>query len=159
MPLPTASFVAADTVIALRSYVTFTPAPSGTAVSFSAKMVDYQGDIEVKKRLIPGAGGVLRPDRIVQTSAEESMTFEIEEIKAAHAILGNRLNGLVKGAVTVWITDPDDASGKAKLKTDDFACVVQREGNISFNDDFSKVKLKFTCTKGADITFSVDATA
>lgn len=163
MATPTQNFIPGDTVYGIRSYLRFVPlvnGVAGTPVEAVTKMLDNDASNELAKRMRPGADGVLRPDRIVRKSAEESFSFEIEELKKGAAFLGgNRLNGLVKGTFTIWITDPDDLDGKVKLKSEEFAGVITREGNMAFNDDFSKMKLKVTSSADHDIVFAFDGNA
>lgn len=160
MALPTVTHTPANTVYGGRSFLVFTPSGvSPTPVEVISKMVDYTGDSELAQRLVPDAKGVMRPDRIVRKSAGESFTFETEELAKVTAILGGGLNGLATGTAVVFITDPDDAAGKVAIKSESFPCIVQRDGNVSFNDDFAKAKIKVTSTKVGDITFTLDGDA
>lgn len=160
MPLPTVAHTPANTVYGGRSYLVFTSnAATPVVTEVISKMVDYSGDSELAKRMVPDAKGVMRPDRIVRKSASESFVFETEELTKVTAILGGSLNGFATGTAVVFICDPDDASGKVAVKSESFPCTVSRDGNISFQDDFSKAKIKVESTKVGDITFTLDGDA
>lgn len=163
MPVPNASFAPADTVYGVVSYIEFTPAGVGAvAVAARCKMLDADAQNEIKFRKVPDAAGVLRKDRAVRAEAGEEFTFEIEELKKGSQFLlaaGTTLNGFARGTATIWITDPDDAANKAKLKSEAFPCCLVRDGSVAFKDDFSMMKIKITSLKAGDVTFTYDGNA
>lgn len=127
---------------------------------FEVEQLDDDPEQEEKELQRPDAAGVLRTVRTVQTKSVEKFTFGLSEVKRLLEIFGGALSGRVNGTATIWIPDPDDASGKVSLKSeDDFACVITRDGKLTFgNSDFSKASIRLKSLKTGPIAWTADAT-
>jgi hypothetical protein len=130
-------------------------------VVVEAGQLDDDPEQETKYLDRPDAKGRLRHVRAVETKANEKWSFTFDSVKTLPAIFGGALRGRKTGTATLWIPDPDDATGKVALKSeDDFACVVTRDGILTFgNSDFSKAKIKIESLKNGDIQWTRDAAA
>ena len=129
---------------------------AGSPVEMISMMVDYEGQNETILNLAPGADSIARPNRESQKSSQEAFTFDLVEISKVITLLGG-LNKVIKGVVEIWVYDPDDASGVAKLRTNAFACSAKRVGNVGFGgDDFSKTQVKYLNLSGADVDITPD---
>ena len=155
MALPTVAFDSTKTIIPQKSFAVFTPA-GGTAVELVGKVANYDQSIDTVKREIPGSDNLLRADRIVAIRQTESFKFEVEEVARLVDVFGG-LSGIKQGAVMLYIVDPDDASTKVAIKTNNFACTATLDGGVNFTaNEFSKGMIMFEARE--KITFSIDAT-
>lgn len=130
-------------------------------VIFEAKKVGSTAANEEKTLERPDSTGTLRVVRRVLTKQEESFTFETDEPKRLLKLFGGALSGLITATATLWIPDPQDASGKVALKSEkDFSCALTRDGDLTFGgQEFSSSTLKLTSNKQGAITWTADATA
>lgn len=161
MSAPTATQTPADLVHGVRSYIRYTPS-AGDPIELLCTLTSYEGNLETIKNMVPGTDNVLRPNRESQKSSEEAFIIDAKELKKVHELLGGGFNKLRKGGtVQLWIYDPDDASGKVKIKTNIFACSLKRDGGtIDFGaDDFAATKVRITNLSGADVTTTFDGNA
>lgn len=130
----------------------------GKITALIGKVANYEQTIDTVKREVPGSDNMLRADRIVAIKQAESFKFELEEVNRLADLFGTSLSGIKQGTVQIWITDPDDASGKVAIKTNAFACTVTLDGGINFTaNEFSKATVLFYARER--VTFSIDATA
>lgn len=159
MPLPSSPFAKAKSIYAGLCIVEFTP-DGGSAVTFETKMLTQGLEQETKDIELPDAKGVLRKVRTVLVKQQESFTFELMEVKRLLDIFGNAMAGRVTGICTLYIPDPDDATGKLSLKSETgFACTITRDGNVDFgNGDFSKATIKVESNKQGAISWTPDWT-
>lgn len=159
MSLPTSPFDASKSIFAGLSVIQLKIGV--TTYVFEASNLDDDNEQEIKSVQRPDSSGTLRKARTVQTKANEKWTFGLDEVKRLLDIFGGHLRGRKSATCTLWIPDPDDASGKVALKSeDDFPVTVSREGKLSFgNSDFSKVSILIESNKIGDVTWTADATA
>lgn len=129
-------------------------------VATTGKKLDSSLEQEEKKLEVPDATGMLRPVRKVLIKQQESFTFSFAEVKRLLKIFNGALAGRRSGTATLFLPDPDDASGKVALKSEkDFACTITREGNLSFGTgDFPEATIKLDSNKLGAITWTADAT-
>jgi hypothetical protein len=128
---------------------------------FESRLLESKLDQEEKAIEMPDSSGILRKVRTMLSKQQENFTFESPQPKRLLKIFSSALGGRVAGTCTLWIPDPDDASGYVSLKSEaDFAATVTRDGNIKFGDsDFSKVTLNIESNKQGAITWTADASA
>lgn len=159
MPLPSSTFDPAKSIFAGLSIIQFTPS-GGSAIVFESRLLDNELEQEEKSIELPDAAGVLRKVRTVLSKQQESFKFELVEAKRLLDIFGNALAGRKVGVATIYIPDPDDASGKVALKSETgFACTVIRDGGVKFGDaDFTKATIKIESNKKGAITWTPDYT-
>lgn len=129
-------------------------------VAVAGKKLDSTLEQEEKKLEVPDSTGMLRPVRKVLIKQEESFTFAFTEVKRLLKIFGGALAGRRSGTATLYLPDPDDASGKVALKSEkDFACTITRDGGLSFSTgDFPEATIKLDSNKLGAITWTADAT-
>lgn len=146
--------------VALTLTTALTAATFSAAAVFEAKKIDSKLSEEKKHLEMPDKKGVLRKARTVVTKSDESFVFEVPEVKRLLDIFGGSLAGSVKVAVTIWIPDPDDATGKVALKSEDnFAATISREGDVSFGgSEFSQANILIESNKLGAVTWTPDAT-
>ena len=104
-----------------------------------------------------GDDGIQRTKRKVRSESVSKISWEVDEAKRLRDVFAGRLSGLaVALSVTVWIRDPDDASGKVALKSSSFAANITRDGEVNFE---KKVVATLTAesTEDAAITYEADA--
>lgn len=128
---------------------------------FEVDQLDDDPEQQVKQLKRPDAQGRLRPVRTVESEAAEKWTYNLQELKRVLELFGGKMRGRKDGTATMWIPDPDDATGTVALKSqDDFAVTVSREGKITYgNSDFSKTTIKVESRESDDITWTADAAA
>jgi len=130
-------------------------------VIFEAAQLDDDPQQEMKYIDRPDSTGVLRHARGVRTKSFENFTFGLDEVKRLLEIFAGSMSGRRTGYCTLWIPDPDDATGKVSLKSEaDFACTITRDGKITHgNSDFSKVTIKIESNKIGEVTWTRDGDA
>lgn len=126
----------------------------------AGKKLDSALEQESKTLEVPDDEGVLREVRRVTVKQKESFTFGFTEVKRLLRIFSNGLAGRRSGTATIFLPDPDDVAGKCALKSEkDFACVVEREGNLSFGTgEFPEATIRLDSQKRGVITWTADAT-
>ncbi|MBC2592697.1 hypothetical protein H5P28_00325 [Ruficoccus amylovorans] len=143
--------------------ITLTSALSAATFSaaavFEATKVDSKLSEEKKHIERPDKKGVLRKQRTVTTRSDESFVFDVQEVKRLLDIFGGSLTGSARVSVTLWIPDPDDATGKVALKSEDnFPATISREGDLSFGGgEFSQSNILIESNKPGAITWTADA--
>lgn len=159
MALPTSPFDTTKSIYAGLSIISLKIPAGGSAVVFEARKLDQPIEQTEKSIEMPDAAGVLRKVRTVLTNHQESFSFELVEPKRLLSIFGNALSGRKTGTCTLYIPDPNDASGKVALTSEsDFAVTVTRDGSITFGDaDFTKATIKIESNKSGAITWTADA--
>jgi hypothetical protein len=127
---------------------------------FEAQQLDDDPEQEVKYLDRPDITGELHHARSVVIKGFEKWTFGLDEVKRLLEIFSGSLRGRKTATCTLWIPDPDDASGKCSLVSEtDFSCVVTRDGKISHGaGDFSKTSIKIESMKVGNLTWTKDAT-
>lgn len=157
MPLPTATYDAAQTIAGRQSIVSITPA-GGSAVHLLVKLLDYDGTLELARNQAPGASnGPVFTARVWEKSRAEFLKVETEEIEKVKTLLGS-LTGLKHGTCTARIRDPEDTAAIVAMQSDDFACSVYRDpASVRFSgDDLAKVTLVIESRKDGAITWTKD---
>lgn len=159
MALPTSPFDTTKSIYAGLSIISLKIPAGGSAVIFEARKLEQPIDQTEKSIEMPDSAGVLRKVRTVLTNHQESFSFELVEPKRLLSIFSNSLSGRKTGTCTLYIPDPNDASGKVALTSEtDFACTVTRDGAITFGDaDFTKATIKIESNKQGAITWTADA--
>ncbi|MGH8021327.1 MAG: hypothetical protein ACREIA_24205 [Opitutaceae bacterium] len=157
MALPTAPFDAAKSLFSGLNIIEFTPT-GGSKLTFESKKLDHQYAPEYFEHKRPDASGVLRIARKVLVGSTESWMYEVDEAKRLLDLFSNSLAGIVDGVCTLWQPDPSDASGKVAMKSAEFACTVEREGDLAGgNSALSIAQIKITSKKLGPVTFTKDA--
>ena len=104
-----------------------------------------------------GTDGVQRTKRKVLSESVNEISWEVDEAKRLLDIFGGRMNGLaVARGVTVWVQDPDDATGKCALKSTEFPANITRDGEVTM-DKKVVATLKAENTGDTPITYTSDA--
>ena len=104
-----------------------------------------------------GTDGVQRTKRKVLSESVNEISWEVDEAKRLLDIFGGRMNGLaVARGVTVWVQDPDDASGKCALKSIEFPANITRDGEVTMEKKVVAT-LKAENTGDTPITYTPDA--
>jgi len=104
-----------------------------------------------------GTDGVQRTKRKVLSESSNEISWEVDEAKRLLDIFGGRMNGLaVARGVTVWVQDPDDATGKCALKSTEFPANITRDGEVTMEKKVG-VTLKAENTGDTPITYTPDA--
>ena len=127
---------------------------------FEAQLLTSKNDQEEKSIMAPDASGILRKARTVLTKQAEDFPLEILEVKRLLDIFDGALAGRKVGTCTIWIPDPDDATGTVALKSEtDFACTVTRDGDVPFGQsDASKATINIESNKAGLVTWTADTT-
>lgn len=83
----------------------------------------------------------------------------MDEAKRLLEIFDGNLAGRVTGTCTMWLPDPDDATGYVALKSEnDFAVTVTRDGDTKFGDgDFTKPSINIESNKQGAISWTADS--
>jgi hypothetical protein len=157
MPLPSAPFDPAKSIFAGLSIVVIKI--GATEHVFESKMLKHKLDQELKHIERPDAKGILRRVRTVIVKQFESWQFEIDEAKRVIDLFDGALAGRVDAKCTIWTPDPDDATGKVALKSEEeFDVSFTREGDLDFgNSEFTKVTINIDSNEQHAIEFEVDA--
>jgi len=157
MAIPTSPFDPAKSIFAGLCVVQIKI--GATTYVFESKMLKHTLEQEIKHIEHPDAAGVLRRVRSVITKQFESWKFEMDEAKRVLDLFGNALAGRAVAEATLWIPDPDDASGLIALKSEVlFACFVTRDGDMDFgNSEFTKATITIESNKAGAVTFTPDA--
>ena len=104
-----------------------------------------------------GTDGVQRTKRKVLSESSNEINWEVDEAKRLLDIFGGRMNGLaVARGVTVWVQDPDDATGKCALKSTEFPANITRDGEVTIEKKVVAT-LKAENTGDTPITYTPDA--
>lgn len=104
-----------------------------------------------------GTDGVQRTKRKVLSESSNEISWEVDEAKRLLDIFGGRMNGLaVARGVTVWVQDPDDATGKCALKSTEFPANITRDGDVTMEKKVVAT-LKAENTGDTPITYTPDA--
>lgn len=104
-----------------------------------------------------GTDGVQRTKRKVLSESSNEISWEVDEAKRLLDIFGGRMNGLaVARGVTVWVQDPDDATGKCALKSTEFPANITRDGEVTMEKKVVAT-LKAENTSDTPITYTPDA--
>ena len=104
-----------------------------------------------------GTDGVQRTKRKVLSESSNEINWEVDEAKRLLDIFGGRMNGLaVARGVTVWVQDPDDATGKCALKSTEFPANITRDGEVTMEKKVVAT-LKAENTGDTPITYTPDA--
>ena len=104
-----------------------------------------------------GTDGVQRTKRKVLSESSNEISWEVDEAKRLLDIFGGRMNGLaVARGVTVWVQDPDDATGKCALKSTEFPANITRDGEVTIEKKVVAT-LKAENTGDTPITYTPDA--
>ena len=104
-----------------------------------------------------GTDGIQRTKRKVLSESVNEISWEVDEAKRLLDIFGGRMNGLaVARGVTVWVQDPDDASGKCALKSTEFPANITRDGDVTMEKKVVAT-LKAENTGDTPITYTPDA--
>ena len=104
-----------------------------------------------------GTDGVPRTKRKVITESVNKVSWEVDEAKRLLDIFKGRMSGLaVARGVTIWVRDPDDASGKCALKSSTFAANITRDGEVTM-DKKVITTLMAESTEDTPITYTADA--
>ena len=104
-----------------------------------------------------GTDGIQRTKRKVLSESVNEISWEVDEAKRLLDIFGGRMNGLaVARGVTVWVQDPDDASGKCALKSTEFPANITRDGEVTMEKKVVAT-LKAENTGDTPITYTPDA--
>lgn len=105
-----------------------------------------------------GTDGVMRSKRKIASESACEITWEVDEAKRLLDVFSGRMRGLALASkVTVWVRDPDDASGKIALQSSSFAANITRDGDIVL-DKKVVATLKAESTEDTPFTFTADAT-
>jgi len=157
MPLPSATFDPTKTIVGRQLIVSITIAAVST--HFLASLASYDPTAELGRLMAPGASnGPAYTARVWQKSIGELFKVETEEVEKVRALLGSYV-GLKSGTCTIYIRDPDDATGTVAYKSDDFACAIYRDpSTISLGGDAAaKVTLVIESNKDGAIAWDDDA--
>jgi hypothetical protein len=104
-----------------------------------------------------GTDGIQRTKRKVLSESVNEISWEVDEAKRLLDIFGGRMNGLaVARGVTVWVQDPDDATGKCALKSTEFPANITRDGEVTMEKKVVAT-LKAENTGDTPITYTPDA--
>lgn len=104
-----------------------------------------------------GTDGVPRTKRKVISESVNQVSWEVDEAKRLLDIFNGRMSGLaVASGVTIWVRDPDDASGKCALKSSTFAANITRDGEVTM-DKKVITTLMAESTEDTPITYTADA--
>ena len=104
-----------------------------------------------------GTDGVPRTKRKVISESVNKVSWEVDEAKRLLDIFDGRMSGLaVASGVTIWVRDPDDASGKCALKSSTFAANITRDGEVTM-DKKVITTLMAESTEDTPITYTADA--
>ncbi|MGH8021328.1 MAG: hypothetical protein ACREIA_24210 [Opitutaceae bacterium] len=127
---------------------------------FESKKLDHQYAPEYFEHKRPDAKGVQRIARKILVGSTESWMHEVDEAKRLLDLFSNSLAGIVDGIATLWQPDPDDGAGEVALKSERFACTIEREGDLAGgSSSLSIAQIKITSKKLGPVTFTADATA
>ena len=104
-----------------------------------------------------GTDGVPRTKRKVISESVNKVSWEVDEAKRLLDIFNGRMSGLaVASGVTIWVRDPDDASGKCALQSSTFAANITRDGEVTM-DKKVITTLMAESTEDTPITYTADA--
>jgi len=124
------------------------------------KNSNYKQTIEKIMREVPDADGILRPDRIVVIKRMQDFEFETEEIASLAPAFGQTTDisgNLTDGTAQLYITDPDDASNKVALATNQFSASWQLADGYNFAAG-ATVVAKIVINSREKVTITPDAT-
>ena len=103
-----------------------------------------------------GDDGRPRTKRKIVSESVDKITWEVDEAKRLLSVFNGRMNGLaVAKGVTLWVRDPNDATGTVALRSSTFAANITRQGEINLEKKVV-VTLEAESTEDAPITFTKD---
>ncbi|MCH6256718.1 hypothetical protein MLD52_09180 [Puniceicoccaceae bacterium K14] len=130
MALPTKANVAADTFKPVHMWAVITP-DGGSAIEAKPKKMTRNFSISTIDRKVP-QGDFLVADVTFPTTKEDSFTLEFEEFN--QDVYDLAFGGsFTVGTCQIFATDPRDAAGDVKYKTDVFPCQVLPESGESLD--------------------------
>ena len=126
--------------------------------AFEAQLLTAKNEQEEKTIMAPDSTGILRKARTVLVKQAEDFPFDILEVKRLIDMFGGTLAGRKTGTCTIWIPDPDDATGAVALKSEtDFACTVTRSADVAFGgSDASKTTINIESNKAGMVSWTAD---
>lgn len=130
------------------------------ALVFEALQLDTQvsqSEYEFKR---PDSAGVNRVVRNVLTDQQEAFVFNTDQAKRLPKLFGGALVGRRTILCTLYVPDPDDASGYVALKSEaDFSATLITEGNVTFGNRQGTIpNLRIKSNKQGGLTWTRDAT-
>lgn len=143
---------AAGITAAAASVDTIAGIAANTKVYLIGKSLDYATKFTSTQRKVPSGGdGLLRPDRIVVIEQEQTITFEIEDLKSLLvSLFGDLGGGFVQGIAQMIVLDPDDGASTASVRSNYFRCTAESDGGMTFKTgDVAVAKIKFTTLERA----------
>lgn len=160
MSMPSAPFDTTKSLFNGRSVIAFTPT-GGSVVTFESIKLDHKLEQEFQHIVRPDSLGVQRRVRSVLTKHFESFVYQVDEAKRLLSdLFSSSLSGIVSGTVQIWEPDPSDTGGKVALKSESFACTLQRDGDLKFGDgDFTKAQIAIISNKTGAVTWTADASS
>lgn len=121
MALPTVLPDPTQTLKPVYMWAVITKA-NGSSQAYPCVSINEEIQVGTVKRMVP-VGDYIRSDRTVPTTKDQAFVIELDEVTE------DRRNwafgsAFTQGTCTIFVTDPADASGKVKLKSNDFACSI-----------------------------------
>lgn len=148
LPVITAS--PGDTIVGQKNIFGFLET-AGIQKNFRCKEISFTRGVDKIERKIPDADGSLITDRVVITGKKISFKVTLDEFTADTMIFFNSAQKV--GSGRFWMKDPDDAANTAALISNEFACTVYLDGDVSFKPDaFSEFSLTVEITGAFTLT-------
>lgn len=149
--LPAATPDPTKTIFPQKCVLAFLPT-SGTQENYRGKITFNQA-VEKKTREVPGTDGVNEVDRTIITKKTKTAKFTFDEFTTESLAFMN--NAQRTGTARIWIRDPADAANTVSLMTNEFNVTISLDGDVAFEDDFSKMTLGLDIN--GTLTWSLDA--
>jgi len=100
----------------------------------ASKLDDESGAPTFEPLRVLDDAGVYRKIRTDKSQEEEKWTFVFPEVVRLLELFGGAMQGSVDAVIQLWIPDAKDASGKCRLRSEEFTGTYFRSGNVSFGD-------------------------
>ncbi len=124
----------------------------GSAIEIPVKTINGELSVDLIKRKIP-QGDYIMQDRVVPGERDQAWIVGTDDFVANQRALAFG-STFTEGTCTLYAVDPADAAGDVKWKTNDFACSVLPETEMSLNQDsFAEYEFRIEANEIVTETF------
>jgi hypothetical protein len=141
LQIPTTPFDPAATIIARKSFVTFTPADAqGEVLNIVCQKIEIDASVDYVENAVP-TGKYIMTNRKVPKTLNFEVKAELTDVKTVIEYFG-ALPFSGRGTAEVFVCDPDDATGVVAVHLKPFPCEFSSDGSLTFEgENFTKINI------------------
>ena len=161
MPLqiPATAFDPSATIIARKSFITFTPAGGGaqSALNIVCQKIEVEASVDYVENEVP-SGKYIMTNRKVPKKLNFEVKAELSDVNPVIDYFGS-LPFSGKGTAEVFVCDPDDATGKVAVHLKPFPCEFSSDGSLTFEgENFTKLNVVIEALAEVAVVIDDDGT-